>query len=516
MRMSNPVPLATTDTPIQKKSYIVPEEYDLFLGGGRGPGKTVALLKLALRHVEKYQHKANILFLRTTHKALSGVLTEAQLLYASSPDKPTFNKQDAVFRWSNGGSMTFGQLMDANDYDKYQGHSYSLLILDEMTLWPTLEFIDLLQSNLRKKGVPVRTLYAANPGGRSHGAVAERFVFPSPGDMVPFTDPISGRTIVYIHGTYEENPNIDPVKYEKNLRNACRGDLALLKAWLEGDWRVIRGAYFSGALSEMNKVKWPHVDLQLLANTEHYLAHDHGTRRPFVCQLIVKTKDGITGPDNQYYPARSYIVVDEVSSAMPDDLEDGGGMQIPEICIEIHGMCSKWNANLRGVADDALFADTGLGLYSDHYRDGGIRFSPARKGLRKDGLSHMRELLGAARPNGEREDGACYIDDRCWYFWKTVPYLASSDRDREDLEKSHRDHAADALRYGLLRQTVNITTQPAFWDPAIARHIAEQNMRQMATNENIAAKLRRRGAKSADLAKLRGASGTQWRLFEDK
>jgi hypothetical protein len=48
----------------QQRVMAVPEENDLFLGGGRGGGKSVALALLALRHAEEYGDKARILYLR--------------------------------------------------------------------------------------------------------------------------------------------------------------------------------------------------------------------------------------------------------------------------------------------------------------------------------------------------------------------------------------------------------------------------------------------------------------------
>jgi hypothetical protein len=49
----------------------VPEEVDLFLGGGRGGGKSYALALLAMRHIEQYGKRARVLYLRRTYKGLA-------------------------------------------------------------------------------------------------------------------------------------------------------------------------------------------------------------------------------------------------------------------------------------------------------------------------------------------------------------------------------------------------------------------------------------------------------------
>jgi hypothetical protein len=45
-----------------------------------------------------------------------------------------------------------------------------------------------------------------------------------------------------------------------------------------------------------------------------------------------------------------------------------------------------------------------------------------------------------------------YIARSCEYFWSTVPYLGRDSRRVEDLDSSGPDHAADAARYGCMRQ----------------------------------------------------------------
>ena len=55
----------------QQKIMLLPEELDVFCGGGRGGGKSYGLALLCLRHVEQYGDKARILYLRRTYKGLA-------------------------------------------------------------------------------------------------------------------------------------------------------------------------------------------------------------------------------------------------------------------------------------------------------------------------------------------------------------------------------------------------------------------------------------------------------------
>jgi hypothetical protein len=66
----------------------------------------------------------------------------------------------------------------------------------------------------------------------------------------------------------------------------------------------------------------------------------------------------------------------------------------------------------------------------------------------------MRRLLADA---GKPDVPGLYISRSCEYFWATVPYLARDQKRVEDVDSSGPDHAADATRYGLLRQTPAMT-----------------------------------------------------------
>lgn len=48
-------------SPWQQKAMAVPEAFDLFLGGGRGGGKTFLLAAVFLRHCEQHGNEARCL-----------------------------------------------------------------------------------------------------------------------------------------------------------------------------------------------------------------------------------------------------------------------------------------------------------------------------------------------------------------------------------------------------------------------------------------------------------------------
>jgi hypothetical protein len=53
-----------------------------------------------------------------------------------------------------------------------------------------------------------------------------------------------------------------------------------------------------------------------------------------------------------------------------------------------------------------------------------------------------------------------YVSRDCKYFWATVPSLARDQKRIEDVDSSGPDHAADAVRYGCLRQERRVVVEP--------------------------------------------------------
>ena len=67
----------------------------------------------------------------------------------------------------------------------------------------------------------------------------------------------------------------------------------------------------------------------------------------------------------------------------------------------------------------------------------------------------MRRLLADA---GKPDRPGLFISRNCSYFWETVPYLGRDIKRVEDVDSAGPDHAADAVRYGVLRQRGTVGT----------------------------------------------------------
>jgi hypothetical protein len=436
----------------QQRLLTIPEEFDVFLGGGRGGGKSWGIAWLILRHAEQYGIKARVLYLRKSYKGLADFeLTCREVFSTVYGTSATYNAQEHVWRFPNGAYLELGELDSHSSYIKYQGRSFSLLIVDEAGQYATPDLLDMMRSNMRgAKEVPVRMVIAANPGGAGHHWLAKRYVFKSNAPWQVFHESQSKRAWVYAPSTFAGNHLIDREQYLSQLESSCPDDPELLRAWVDGDWAIARGAYFASCLEEARNAVEPWQALPDDLGWEKYLAHDFGSSAPSVTYVIARSP----GASHQgvYYPNGSLVLVDELAAVSRSNLNVGLGWTAA-ITAEaiISELCQKWNVPAWGVADDACFARTGSsnGSIGDEFERAGLWLSPAHKADRVSGWQLMKRMLADA---GKPDKPGLYISRSCEYFWSTVPYLAHDQKRREDLDTHGPDHAADACRYGLLAE----------------------------------------------------------------
>ena len=446
----------------QNQLLSIPETFDVFCGGGRGGGKSYGLAYLALRHAEQYAERARILYLRKTYKGLADYeLVTRELFGMVYGTAARFNSAEHTWRFPNGGYLELGQLETAADYQKYQGRSFSLLLVDEAGQYSDPSLLDMMRSNLRgSKDIPIRMIVAANPGGPGHAWIAKRYVFQS-APWVPFAETKSKRQWVYAPSTFAGNDAIDREQYRDQLESSCPDDPELLRAWVDGDWTVVRGAYFASVLDESRNAVAPWEALPDKDDGwEFYLAHDFGSAAPSVTYLFARSPG--TEHEGKFYPRGSLIIVDELATNRRDNLNVGLGYTAAVLAEIIRrDLCGKWDVPAYGVADDAIFARTGAsaGSIADEFRHGGVYFQPAQKADRVSGWNKMRRLLADA---GKPDKPGLYISRACSYWWNTLPYLARDERRAEDLDSSGPDHAADCVRYGCLSKAW-ATDVPVRW-----------------------------------------------------
>ena len=411
---------------------IIPE---VLFGGARGGGKTAGLLADFLQDV--YEHRLawqGVLF-RRTYPELEEVIKQSFRFYPETGG--TYKVGTRTWSWPGGATLKLRSLESADDATKYQGHEYSFIGWDEVTNWPNPDAYQMLIGCLRSSvastngKVPARIRASGNPGGVGHQWVKDRWQIGKYKDgFVPIYDKDSGMTRMYIPSRTRDNPSLtlNSPNYEQQLRAV--GSAELVKAWLEGDWEVVLGAYFDEWDEKLHVISDIDMD-DIPPHWKIYRAYDHGSYHPFC--VLWYTVAGNEWGDVQ---PGTILVLREWWGG--DDEGKGIKMSVADIAEGIMERESEFHRRVEaGPADTQIFEEDGGRPISEILSTRGAYFFKADK-RRIPGWNQVRNRLA----NGLLKVSRC-----CRWTRLTLPAL-QHDRSRpEDIDTTGNDHAADCLRY---------------------------------------------------------------------
>lgn len=263
---------------------------EILFGGARGGGKTDGILgKYAIKE-KRWGEAFNAVFFRKEMPQQDDLIERAKAIYL--PTGARYSEQKKQFAMPHGGRIRFRPLESIADAEKYQGQSLSDAAVEEAGNYPMSAPIDRLFGCLRSShGVPIQLILSANPGGPGHHWIKQRFIDPAPLGMKRIIRALPNGAehhAVYIPSKIQDNRimlNADPT-YVSRLYLV--GSVELVRAWLEGDWNVIAGAFFPEFSIER------HVCAPF-AIPDHWARirmGDWGSARPF-CILWGAIADGV-------------------------------------------------------------------------------------------------------------------------------------------------------------------------------------------------------------------------------
>lgn len=418
--------------------------FEVFYGGARGGGKTEGSIGDWLQHSSQYGEAAVGIFVRRKFKQLAEVIARTKQIFPKLGAK--YNEQKAEWRMANGARLKFVYLERDSDAEEYQGHNYTRVYIEEVTNFANPSPINKLRATLRSAtGVPVGMRLTGNPGGPGHNWVKARYIDPDPAGFKIITEEcdveIDGiiQTVklerVFIPSKLGDNMLLlrnDPT-YVLRLRQS--GSEALVKAWLEGNWDIVDGAYFQ--FDEAKHVKPTDYARFIPPSAVRFRSFDWGSYRPFsvgwwaIC-------DGLW-PEFDPLPFGALFRYREWYGASAPNI--GLRMTADEVAKEILKQEEKERIRY-AVADPAIFI-----------RNGGpsIAESMARcKWRRADnkrlpGWEQLRQRL-----EGENGIPMLYVTDSCEDTIRTLPVLQHDEKDPEDLDTDGEDHVADEIRYACM------------------------------------------------------------------
>ena len=421
--------------------------FEVVYGGARGGGKTDASLGDFMMHQARWGKAAKGLFIRRRQTDLVATIARAREIF--DPAGARYTQQGAAFRFPSGAVIRFGYLERDEDAGRYQGQDFSRVYVEELTQFPRPSPVDRLKATLRSAaGAECGFRATCNPGGPGHGWVKARYIDSGAWDLMrqsyanPFSDGDLTLTRVFIPARLTDNARLmaaDPL-YVAKLQQSGSADL--VRAWLEGDWNVVEGAFFD-AWSNRNVLR----PMRLPDHWTRFRSFDWGSARPFSVGWWALASEDL-GTSQGRIPAGALIRFAEWYGSTGRSNE---GMKLTAEEVAEGILKREQGLTLHGsVADPSIFAEDGGPSIAERMRRLGVVFQKADN-TRVGGLGPLSgwdQMRARIRGDGERP--LLYVFDTCRDFLRTVPTLRHDPVRPEDLDTDGEDHIADETRYACL------------------------------------------------------------------
>lgn len=421
---------------------------EVFFGGARGGGKTDGVLgKWALKEARYGQHFNAVMFRRTTVSSEDAIERSRQIF---EPLGGKFNGSNLRWRMPNGGRVSFAYLDSVDDAQEYQGRNLTDAWVEEAGQYPDSKPIDRLFGVLRSAaGVPVQLILTANPGGAGQQWLASRYgliPFPSGPKVVSRTLPNGAvHKAAVIPSRITDNRVLldsDP-GYLNRLQLV--GSAALVRAWLDGDWNAIEGAFFD-CWSPSRHIVDP---FEVPAEWLRFRSMDWGSAAPFSVGWWAVASDAMRVSNDLTIPRGCMVRYREWYGAS----EPGVGLKLTaeEVAEGILSRQTEAEAGIGGVLDPSAFAQDGGPSIAERMARRKVFFRPAdNKRVSQRGAMGGWDQM-RARLKGDADGNPMVVCfSTCRDSIRTIPVLQHDHARPEDLDTEAEDHAADEWRYGCM------------------------------------------------------------------
>jgi hypothetical protein len=436
---------------------------EILYGGAAGGGKSylmrVAALSwcLSVGGLHVYLFRRLLPDLLKTH--LDGPKGFRALLAPLVQVKQVFITQEEI-RFANGSKIYLCHCQDAKDVYKYLSSEIHVLLIDELTTFDS-DTYRFLRSRVRCVGLNIppeyenyfpRILCGSNPGNVGHAWVKSSWVDGHiPLEIWQTPNSEGGMTRQFIPARLDDNPSLleDDPYYEHRLSGL--GSAALVRAYRDGDWGIIAGAFFP----EYSYAKHVIQPFPIPKHWTRFCSFDWGSSDPF-CVLWYAISDGVDidedGKHKQHVIPRGTIVVYREWYGFTG--EPNKGLKLPnhEIArgiVEREALEPKISYRVSGhdiwikkggpsIAEDMEFIDFEKKVRSK------IVFHHAVID-RINGHSQVRSRLV-----GDERGAGVLIFNTCVNLIRTLPVLQHDPKKPEDILDHMEDHPYDSFRYGLM------------------------------------------------------------------
>jgi hypothetical protein len=415
---------------------------ELLFGGARGGGKTDFLLADFMADVGRGYGAGwcGVLF-RRTYPECEEMIARSRELYPSCFKGARYHSQRRVWYFPDGASLRIRAIDQNEDADKFQGHAFTWIGWDELGNWANPAAYHKLKATLRSaQAIPVKRIRAtANPGGAGHGWVKQYFAidrYPLGGQLL--RDDNSSMTRMFIKSRLYDNRVLlqnDP-HYAERLRQS--GDSQIVRAWLDGDWDIIAGAFFS----EWSVSRHVIPPIALPPEWTRFIAFDWGSASPFSVGWWAVVGEDLPMSAGRVLPRGALVRYREWYGA--NDKGEGLKLTAEAVADGIRARQAAGEKINYAIADPSIFRIDGGPSLAERMQARRVFFRAADNN-RLAGWDQLR-----ARLNGHGGIPQIYCFADCIDSIRTMPALLHDPQRSEDIDTASEDHIADEWRYACM------------------------------------------------------------------
>lgn len=441
-------------TPKQQLFHEATED-EVLLAGGRGGGKTRALVMEAVRLCVVYPGIRVLVIRRSYPQLRATVVGELAKVGFCKRLGAQWNSTEMELRFPNGSLLKCGYVDALVDTAQYQGTEWQVLMVDELGLMIP-EALPILRETLRSSNpaIPIRWLRAtANPGGPSHAMVRSHWVDATDDGRKVITDE-TGRSTRFIRSSVFDNEKHVGRKYIAILEGI--EDPARRKSMLEGDFN----AFFGQVFQEFDPTRHivPRQDVHLPASWRRCAGIDYGFAAPWAVLWAALDNDGRLWGYREFYE-RGVSPTDQARRILEAEArakETGVTHWIdPSTQAKLH-------ADAPSVFDMYAMAGLGCALGNNDRLAG---WQAVHSYLAE---APICQYHAAQRERDEWRGETCprlhVLEGTCPNLVRTLPALPYDPIRVEDVDTKAEDHIADAARY-LMHSLSGGSTIVDFDDP---------------------------------------------------
>ena len=335
-----------------------------------------------------------------------------------------FSAFRGILSFNNGSRIIAGHFQNEKDIDAYLGLEYDVIGIEEATTLTARKYQDISTCcRTSKPNFRPRIYSTTNPGGVGHGWYRTKFI-------VPFQEKSETETR-FIPARVTDNRWNNP-EYVRVLENLTGWQK---RAWLDGDWDIAAGQYFTTLRREVHVI----ADFDETRAVEWFAALDYGFAHYTVCLLGCRDGDG------------NIFIVDEHAERLWLPQRHATAIKAMLTRHKIGERKLEISELKRFVAGADVFSRQSDGTtIAAQYSKLGITLRCANTD-RVNGwaeiLTHFGDVEAGIHPT-------LFIHKRCGRLLETLPALQHDPNRPEDVLKIDADEdgiggddAADALRY---------------------------------------------------------------------